>query len=85
LRFNKAAGLIPVAHNSGGPKFDIVSPKSGFLATTLEEYVDAINAVLELDADQLSYMQQTSRRRVLRKFSEDEFSKTFLRQMKMFI
>jgi alpha-1,2-mannosyltransferase len=38
-----AAGVIPVAHNSGGPKSDIIIPeRTGFLASTAEEYADAL-------------------------------------------
>ncbi|KOM25268.1 hypothetical protein LR48_Vigan66s002100 [Vigna angularis] len=41
-----AAGAIPIAHNSAGPKMDIVldedGQQTGFLACTVEEYVDAI-------------------------------------------
>ena len=45
-----AAGMIVVAHNSGGPKSDIVSPhQSGFLATTADEYADAIYEAFTLD------------------------------------
>jgi len=54
-----AAGLIVVAHNSGGPKSDIISPSSptltlkpgatkhtGYLATTAEEYAEKISLAL---------------------------------------
>lgn len=51
-----AAGLVVVAHNSGGPKDDIIetkdSSRTGFLASTPEEYADAIEgafAALEKD------------------------------------
>ena len=52
-----AAGCIPIAHASAGPKEDIVVPQvseqggevadqcTGFLATTAEEYADAIRQV----------------------------------------
>ncbi|KAK2423353.1 GDP-Man:Man(3)GlcNAc(2)-PP-Dol alpha-1,2-mannosyltransferase [Trifolium repens] len=40
-----AAGAIPIAHNSAGPKMDIVldedGQQTGFLACTVEEYADA--------------------------------------------
>ena len=41
-----AAGLITIAHNSGGPKFDIFLPygkdklKTGYLAYSEKEYAD---------------------------------------------
>ena len=46
------AGVVPIAHNSGGPKADIVSTSGnykkpcGFLCTTAQEYADAVTAVL---------------------------------------
>ena len=48
------SGVIPIAHNSGGPKADIVVPApgpdgpevTGFLAETPEDYCDAITRVL---------------------------------------
>jgi len=55
-----AAGLVTVAHNSGGPKSDIivqlrregehgeiVTKKTGFLANTAEEYADAMYEALK--------------------------------------
>ena len=55
-----AAGLVTVAHNSGGPKTDIIVPleveeenstrveakQTGFLASTVDEYAEAMNAIL---------------------------------------
>jgi alpha-1,2-mannosyltransferase len=44
-----AAGLLTIAHNSGGPKTDIVEAGvSGFLATTVDEYATAIHQALAL-------------------------------------
>mmetsp|Transcript_63678 Transcript_63678/g.94538 ORF Transcript_63678/g.94538 Transcript_63678/m.94538 type:complete len:293 (+) Transcript_63678:92-970(+) len=45
-----AAGLITIAHNSGGPKADILAPfkgnMTGYLASTEEEYADAMYEAL---------------------------------------
>lgn len=44
-----AAGLIVVAHNSAGPKYDIIKEKSdnfGFLCQDAEDYVNSIEFVL---------------------------------------
>ena len=51
-----AAGAVPIAHNSGGPKEDIVLPepgrdggtgqRTGFLCRTLEQYTDALIEVV---------------------------------------
>jgi alpha-1,2-mannosyltransferase len=44
-----AAGLLTIAHNSGGPKTDIVHPGvSGFLAITVDEFAAAIHQALTL-------------------------------------
>ena len=45
-----AAGVITIAHDSGGPKFDIIkiNPRSrtGYLASTAEQYADAMADVI---------------------------------------
>lgn len=42
-----AAGLVVIAHNSGGPREDIIQiGRNGFLATTPSEYASLINSVL---------------------------------------
>jgi alpha-1,2-mannosyltransferase len=76
------AGLIPVAHNSGGPKMDIVSVKSGFLADDIDGYVEALHTILKMDPQDQNIMQQTARRRVIRKFSENVFIESFLGSIK---
>jgi alpha-1,2-mannosyltransferase len=55
-----AAGLLVVAHNSGGPKSDIVIPykgqQTGFLAATVEEYAQALYdavTMAEVDANKI--------------------------------
>jgi alpha-1,2-mannosyltransferase len=44
-----AAGLITIAHNSGGPKDDIIRPVNevGYLATTESEYAGILWSILE--------------------------------------
>jgi len=44
-----AAGMIVVAHNSAGPKYDIIREKSdnfGFLCQDAEDYVNSVEFVL---------------------------------------
>jgi alpha-1,2-mannosyltransferase len=42
-----AAGVVPVAHNSGGPALDIIEDRrTGRLATTEKEYADAMEELL---------------------------------------
>jgi alpha-1,2-mannosyltransferase len=47
-----AAGLLVIAHNSGGPAMDIVQDyrgqKTGYLAATEVEYADRMTQALEL-------------------------------------
>ena len=44
-----AAGVIPIAHNSAGPRMDIVTTDTGFLCETAEEYSEAMETVLDMD------------------------------------
>lgn len=44
-----AAGLLTIAHNSGGPKEDIItSGETGFLAQTKDEYAECILQALDM-------------------------------------
>ena len=48
------AGVVPIVHDSGGPKADIVKPEmmgrgaqtTGYLCTSVEQYAAAITEVL---------------------------------------
>jgi len=75
-----AAGIIPIAHNSGGPKMDIVVPGAGFLATTKEQYCDHIIRCLELDEEELEEMRKRARNHVQSTFSDEAFREQFVRQ-----
>ena len=45
-----SVGTIPIAHNSAGPKMDILVDKScGYLCQSEEEYANAITEVLQMD------------------------------------
>ncbi|KAG0001309.1 asparagine-linked glycosylation protein [Entomortierella chlamydospora] len=76
-----AAGLIPIAHNSAGPKMDIVRPynnlPTGYLATTPQEFADAIEKVLSTDEAELLDMQIRARDSVQERFSEKVFADQF--------
>jgi len=76
-----AAGLIVVAHDSGGPKSDIVvtSPstkQTGFLAANAKEYAHALNDALSMPPDESRSMRQRARERA-QLFSDDVFAKSF--------
>jgi alpha-1,2-mannosyltransferase len=70
-----AAGLLVIAHDSGGPKTDIVDPGiSGFLATTPEEYATAIHQALTMDMEADAKMRREAQASAMR-FSDAEFDK----------
>jgi alpha-1,2-mannosyltransferase len=75
-----AAGLLVVAHDSGGPKADIVTPfqgrQTGFLATSCEEYADAMNEALSMDEERMLQIRQSARTSAMR-FSDEVFSVSF--------
>ncbi|KAF3547413.1 hypothetical protein DY000_02002228 [Brassica cretica] len=52
VQYMTAAGAIPIAHNSAGPKMDIVleedGQRTGFLAETVEEYAEAILDIVKM-------------------------------------
>ncbi|XP_052749644.1 GDP-Man:Man(3)GlcNAc(2)-PP-Dol alpha-1,2-mannosyltransferase [Galleria mellonella] len=77
-----AAGLIMVAHRSGGPLSDIVNTmddaRTGFLATEPDEYARAMLEVIALSPEERRTIVQAARASVDR-FSEAEFEKSFLR------
>lgn len=79
-----AAGLVTVAHRSGGPLKDIIQTKgisrSGFLASDASEYARAIVTALALAPEARQDIISAARASVNR-FSEDEFNKSFLRSV----
>lgn len=68
-----AAGCIPVAHNSGGPKMDIVEPAWGFLAETASEFADAMAKALTLPLGEQAEMRGRGRE-ASQRFSEEAFA-----------
>ncbi|KMZ59132.1 GDP-Man:Man(3)GlcNAc(2)-PP-Dol alpha-1,2-mannosyltransferase, family GT4 [Zostera marina] len=75
-----AAGAIPIAHNSAGPKMDIVlkedGSSTGFLASDVEEYADAIVNVLGMSEKERIQIAEAARKRAQR-FSEQRFYEDF--------
>lgn len=75
-----AVGAIPIAHNSAGPKMDIVleedGVKTGFLARTVDEYADAIISIIEMPEAERLKMASAARKRASR-FSEQRFYEDF--------
>lgn len=76
-----AAGTIILAHNSGGPKLDIVVPHegniTGFLADNEETYADKMAYIFSLSPGKRLAIRQNARQ-LVRKFGEREFEESFL-------
>ncbi|KAJ3220628.1 asparagine-linked glycosylation protein [Chytriomyces hyalinus] len=81
-----AAGVIPIANNSGGPKMDIVATsdrasRTGYLASSKEEYAEAIWDALNLSAEEEFKMRTRARSSVATRFSTATFQTEFLRSV----
>ncbi|ORY95334.1 hypothetical protein BCR43DRAFT_492818 [Syncephalastrum racemosum] len=81
-----AAGLIPVAHNSAGPKLDIVTEyngqPTGYLADSVETFADAINTVLSLSDNDYEKIAFNARVSACDKFSEVTFGRDMMRSLR---
>ena len=84
-----AAGAIPIAHNSAGPRGDIVKAEmvdgcgmqeTGFLCETMEEYGNAMIDVLRMSSEERLMMSRAARLRSNR-FSQDTFQQGWLDAM----
>ncbi|XP_046475881.1 GDP-Man:Man(3)GlcNAc(2)-PP-Dol alpha-1,2-mannosyltransferase [Neodiprion pinetum] len=82
-----AAGLIMVAHASGGPKADIIETQrgsqTGFLAENEKEYAKVMAYIMSMhakDRDQI----RTAARASVNRFSGENFEKGFLRAVEPF-
>lgn len=77
-----AAGLIMVAHRSGGPLLDIIETSEGsrlgFLAQTPDEFAHIIKFILHLDQGEISEIRDKARASTER-FSNEKFHEEFLR------
>lgn len=76
-----AAGTIIIAHDSGGPKMDIVVPyqgqNTGFLASDEDTYADAMEKVFKMSVDERRKIREAAKASVVR-FSDQEFETAFL-------
>lgn len=79
-----SAGLITIAHDSGGPKSDIVIPfngnPTGLLASNAEAYADAIFKAFTMDESQVAEMRKNARISAAR-FSDERFNTNFKREL----
>jgi alpha-1,2-mannosyltransferase len=84
-----AAGAVPIAHNSGGPREDIVLPelpgrdgcgpgqRTGFLCRTVEQYTDALMEVIGMGQVARLEVAAAARRRAAA-FSDERFKNEFI-------
>ncbi|XP_050719946.1 GDP-Man:Man(3)GlcNAc(2)-PP-Dol alpha-1,2-mannosyltransferase-like [Eriocheir sinensis] len=76
-----AGGLIMVAHDSGGPKMDIViehdGQPTGYRATDVESYAQAMKTVLD-SSDEAKETMRLAARSSVDRFSDTEFEMAFL-------
>jgi alpha-1,2-mannosyltransferase len=89
-----AAGLIPVVHDSGGPKLDIVTEIDsgrtgmssemwlivGFHASSANEFAEAYEKVLTLPEEECIAMRERARKSAQR-FSEEVFMSSWTKEM----
>jgi alpha-1,2-mannosyltransferase len=76
-----AAGLLTVAHNSGGPAADLIVPRqTGFLAATVDDYASALHQALTMDAEETIRMQHAASQSSAR-FSDQVFRERFRKVM----
>ncbi|KAI5860413.1 glycosyltransferase family 4 protein [Durotheca rogersii] len=81
-----AAGLIPVVHDSGGPKLDIVidvdGEPTGFHASTEDEFAEAFEKALS-HPDPLSVRRRA--RLSSKRFTEEEFARKWLAEIEKLV
>ncbi|KAI9469760.1 MAG: mannosyltransferase [Benjaminiella poitrasii] len=77
-----AAGLIPVAHKSGGPKLDIVTEyegkPTGFLADSADTFAGCLHNALSLTEEEYVELASNARLSASNRFSEEAFSSALL-------
>ncbi|KAI9303766.1 hypothetical protein BJ944DRAFT_164866 [Cunninghamella echinulata] len=82
----QAAGLIPVAHKSAGPKMDIVTEydgkQTGFLADDVESFADSLHTALSLSEEEYKLMASNARASASDRFSELAFGIELLRPLR---
>jgi alpha-1,2-mannosyltransferase len=74
-----AAGLVTLAHGSGGPKADIIEPGlNGFLAIDAEGYARALAKIYSLGEGELDELRRAAREKATTAFSMQAFHQRFL-------
>jgi alpha-1,2-mannosyltransferase len=79
-----SAGLITIAHDSGGPKSDIIVPyegqPTGLLASTAAGYADAMHQAFSMRPTVAGEMRERARMSATR-FSDEQFNLCFKKQI----
>ena len=82
-----AAGLIVVAHASGGPRADIIETQpgsqNGFIAEDAEEYATIMAHIINMHSEDRNAIKMAARASVSR-FSDEVFETEFLRTIEPF-
>jgi len=80
-----AAGVVPLAHDSGGPAMDIVTPwngqTTGRLASDEESYAVALHELFALEPDERRNMAAAARDSVCNRFSQTTFEELIANQL----
>lgn len=80
-----AAGVITLAHNSGGPKIDIVTEwrgaPTGFLADSEDSYSTLMYDIFSMGNNEKTEMRNRARESVEARFSEKAFETKFIKCM----
>ena len=77
-----AAGLITVAHNSGGPRADIIKNDIGFLCASTSEYSETILKIASMTENDRLNIAKRARTNVFDRFSGEIFTKKFAETLK---
>jgi alpha-1,2-mannosyltransferase len=79
-----SAGLITIAHDSGGPKSDIVvlfqGQPTGLLASNADEYANAMHQAFSMTKADADAMRKNARQSATR-FSDEQFNATFKKEI----
>lgn len=83
-----AAGLIPVVHNSGGPKLDIVVPcngdPTGYHAETTEDFARGFQRVIQMEDGERHEMRVRGREQA-KNFTEEVFAQKWIEQVEKLV
>lgn len=79
-----SAGLITIAHDSGGPKSDIIVPQdgqpTGLLASSAEAYSDALYQAFTMNAEEAAELRRRAQSSATR-FSDEQFVSSFKKEI----